>query len=269
MAFNSWLRADTHVHFYDCFDEQAFLHAAVKNLCHRSNDAARATGVLLLAETSSSDWFTGLQVGDSIERLRHQGWSIRNTDEETSLILESTGGDRLVIIAGRQIVCAERVEVLALGLVDRYDDGAPIVRVLTDVDNAGALPTVAWGVGKWTGARHAIVQGILEDPPCLIAVGDIGGRLAAMPRPKLFEVASSNGISILPGTDLLPFERNSDRVGTYGVEWQGDIDELNPGNQILNVLRSGMSQAKVFGHLAGVIDFVRDQVAIQIKNRRQ
>lgn len=52
-------------------------------------------------------------------------------------------------MAGRQIVTAEKLEVLALGTDLDIDDGRPIREVLSLVTENGGLPVIPWGAGKW------------------------------------------------------------------------------------------------------------------------
>ena len=74
-------------------------------------------------------------------------------DEAESLTASSKSGQDLSIVAGRQIVTAENLEILALGFDAGLDDGLPIDEVILAVQAAGALCVLPWGFGKWTGKR--------------------------------------------------------------------------------------------------------------------
>ena len=260
------VRADTHVHFYESFDEQEFLRAAVRNLCRPAEAGRQALGVLMLTETSDCNWFDSLRQRGADAGAPGE-WSIEESGDDISLLVRDGAGATLVVVAGRQVVCAERIEVLALGLNGRMADGAPIRDVLLEVSRAGAYPVVAWGVGKWTGARRDVVAQLIDDSPCQFALGDNGGRLRWLPAPPLFKLGQQQGLPVLPGTDLLPFIWNCDQVGSYGLEWRGNVDLERPGRAVIDTLSKGLPQPATFGRLQGLPGFLKDQVSIQLKNR--
>ena len=68
----------------------------------------------------------------------------------------------VLVIAGRQIVSAERIEVLALGTRTQIPDGQPLAATIDAVRADGALAVLPWGFGKWWGARGRMVDAYLE-----------------------------------------------------------------------------------------------------------
>jgi hypothetical protein len=186
-----------------------------------------------------------------------------------SLRLEAENAAPLVLIAGRQIVTAERLEVLALGTLETFVDGLPMRTVLDQVDDAGALAVLPWGFGKWMGGRGRIVRDLLNSPRASrLFVGDNGGRLSVAPEPSLFAGARQQGIPILPGTDPFPFAAQVRRPLSYGFVLAADVTGNAPAASIQQALQSRRTQPEVFGRCAGVADFVGNQLAMQWRKRR-
>ena len=71
-------------------------------------------------------------------------------------------GQTLYVIAGRQIITRERLEVLALCTAKEFADGEEVETVLDKVRRAGGLPVLPWGAGKWWGTRGRIVTELLR-----------------------------------------------------------------------------------------------------------
>src|SRR4051794_39643129 len=138
---------------------------------------------LLLAEMSGANVFARWQSGRA-------AWSVRRTQEQESLIL----GDKLLVIAGRQIVTAERIEVLALLTSETFEEGRPLDETIQRTKLAGALVVLPWGVGKWCGARgRSVANAAIR---YAVQLGDNGGRPLGWPRPVLFREHC-----VLPGSD--------------------------------------------------------------------
>jgi hypothetical protein len=260
---------DGHVHIHDVFDFAAMLDHASENrdsAALRQGLSPAVPGVLMLTESRGADGFrraakrAGLRIGR---------WRVQPTGESMSLRLESGNDAPLLLIAGRQIVTAERLEVLALGTLTTFVDGLPIDTVLSQVDDAGALPVLPWGFGKWMGGRGRIVRDLLDSPRASrVFVGDNGGRLSVAPEPSLFKVARQRGILILPGTDPFPFAEQVRRPLSYGFVLAADVAGSAPAACIQQALQARQAQPEVFGRCAGVADFVRNQLAMQWRKRR-
>lgn len=259
------LRADTHVHFHGCFEEGTFLDAAITNLNAGAVDSSMVHAVLCLTETRDADWFERLTKICPKTKFGSSKWQVQATKEANSLLAIDGRGRKMAIIAGRQIVCREGLEVLALGYGRSIDDGQPIRSVMQSVASSGAVPVVPWGFGKWFGVRGKVVQGLLCDPPCRFLLGDNGGRLAAGGEPALFGKAGERGIGILPGTDPFPFRWDSQRVGSFGIEWDGGLDPDTPYQGFRSLVLSTHSSGVPFGRLESIPAFVRNQIAIQLK----
>jgi hypothetical protein len=246
---------DAHVHFHDCYGLETFLDGALRNF--RKGAAGGAwTGCLLLTEAGDARWFRRWQDG------RGAGvWTFEPTGEEEALFAVRETGERLVVVAGRQIVSRERIEVLALGRDLELPDGLPLEETLERVRKSGALPVLPWGFGKWWGRRGAAVARVLRQRRELF-LGDNSGRLRHGLPPALFRRARKLGVLVLPGSDPLPFPRHAGRAGSYGFVLPGSIEESKPAQDLLRRIRAA-GQPRSFGRRVGLARFLRDQVEVQ------
>ena len=256
------LRVDSHVHFHECFEEGPFLDAAASSLL---GDSADVDGVLCMNESMKDDWFGRLKQLPQDAQVGETAWRIQETAEHNSVVLRDDRERALTVIAGRQIVCREGLEVGGIGVADIPDDGQPIREMLEYTAGKGAVTVLPWGFGKWTGNRGTLVASILDDPPCRIALGDNGGRLAGFSEPALFEVARKKGLPILPGTDPFPFRWDTTRVGSFGIEWRGTLDEARPFESLKKIIWDSGQSGEAFGRLERLPSFIRNQVAIQMR----
>ena len=172
-------------------------------------------------------------------------------------------GERMVIVAGRQIVTRERLEVLALGKDLEIPDGLSMADTLEQVRESGALPVLPWGFGKWWGRRGSQVESVLQEDRELF-LGDSAGRLEGGIAPRLFRQAREIGIRLLPGTDPLPFSSHAGRAGSYGFRLPGAADEHRPATDLLRRIRQA-GQPRTFGRRAGLVRFLKDQTAMQLR----
>jgi hypothetical protein len=261
---------DGHVHVYDCFSVPAVFDAAAANFAvaaRRLGSAGRYDAVLCLVEGAKERFLDGVRSGDKgrVWRGRHGYWEAEPSNEPESLVVRR-GGTRLAVIAGRQIVTHERLEVLALGTTARLRDGDSVEATLAAVHESGAAAVLPWGVGKWLGERGAIVARILADPQWRhVFVGDNGNRLAVGPEHAQLVAARRAGRCVLPGSDPLPLRGEEVRVGSYGFAVAADLDSLRPAAALLALFTSGASFA-AFGRRAALARFVGSQLALKLRS---
>ena len=261
---------DAHVHLHDCFDERAFFERALANLeiaADRNGMGLRWLGCLLLTETSGEDAFGRLKTRANSDEGR-QEW--RLTREDCSLTLCRNGKERLVLVAGRQIVSAERVEVLALGTSVAPPDGRTLTETLAAVRAVGALPVLPWGFGKWLGRRRRMIaEQVASARPGELFLGDNSGRLAGSARPRLFARAEARGLAVLPGSDPLPFAQEVAKVGRYGFVLQAPFEPAAPFAAIRAALAAFAGSPRPFGRLERWPTFAHRQIAMQFAKRRR
>jgi len=262
---------DTHVHLHRCFDLGLFLGSAAGNF---ESAAAELTprqpcrAVLCLTEGMGANAFEHLQqiAGDTTEV---DGWSIAGTQETVSLIAGHKNGATLILVAGRQVRCAEGLEVLALGTGRVFHDGMALTEAIERTLAAGAVPVLPWGFGKWTGRRGRVIRQVMGDyAPGTLSLGDNSGRPAFWREPAEFVQARRLGLQILPGSDPLPFPSEVARVASYGLAVPGVLSDARPAHDLLGILCDPSVVIRPFGRREQPLRFLRNQLAMQFVKRR-
>lgn len=258
---------DAHVHCHKGVDPSAFLGHAARNLAAAAaaEGLRPAAGWLFFTEMATDHVFTALRVG--IGEL--PDWRLTPTDEAVSLLAQKAGDLRLVLVAGRQIVTGEGLEVLALGAIGPFADGQDLVTSVAAVRAAGGLAVLPWGFGKWWGARgKALVRFLEQVAPGTVFLGDNRGRPAFAAPPRPFALADHRGILSLPGSDPLPLAAESDAVGRYGFKLEGAVDLARPAAGILRLLQNLEQQPRAIGQRQHLAPFLARQMAMQWRKRR-
>jgi len=261
-----------HVHIYDCFDLETFLDSALENFkaeAARSGREDAFTAVLLLTETAKENWFHRLAryVGDEsgTKRKAIGNWTFHRTNEDCSLCAQYGNAQGLFLIAGRQIITAEDLEVLALAMTRNFEDGSPAEELIEAVKESGGIPAFPWGFGKWLGQRGSTLTKILNTPETSgLFLGDNGNRPNFWPRPSHFKMAQAKGIRILPGSDPLPFFSERHRPGSFGFSISGSIASEYPARDLKRILLEPKMLLKAYGQLERPWRFFRNQLAMQL-----
>lgn len=258
---------DAHVHLYPGADPTRALAAGWDNL----DSAARAAGYLpdtyclLLTETERDDAFGALADG----RLAPQGWTIRPLSDDRAALQATRRQDNatLLIVAGRQIVTQERIEVLALATTRRIADGRPIRTVLDELRHHEIPADLPWGVGKWFGARGRTVATLLAGADTGgLMLGDNAGRPVGWRTPPLFGKAATRGLPVLPGSDPLPLPGTEREIGSFGCLIEGDLDPDRPAADLRARLFALRSQPIEIGRRRGPRAVIAEQIALRRRN---
>lgn len=245
---------DGHVHLYPCFDLEHGLDAAQANLAtaRRSTGLSDGSpGVLLLTETAAEGAFARLAA------LSGTPWRL-DRPEETALVLTRPGAPPLVVVAGRQVQTAERIEVLAIGTTRPGGDGTPLADLLDALTAEGTPAILPWGVGKWLGKRGRLVAETAAARPDLL-LGDNAGRPVGWPAPPAFA-----GRVVLPGTDPLPFRGAEAGIGRFGFVLPGDLDLAAPASDLRRRLGALKTSPRGFGRRSGPLRAARDQILLRL-----
>jgi hypothetical protein len=266
---------DSHVHIYDCFDLEKFFDSAYANFksaAEQFDHSNKFTGILLLTETSVDNWFRHLSdyaEGKNIPLIKKKyKWKIRHTSENNSLIVESEGSKKLLLIAGRQIATSEGLEILALSTVDNFKDGNPIKKLIADIKDKDGIPVIPWGFGKWLGRRGKILSDLMmEAEHNNFCLGDNGGRPKFLATPFHFKLAKKKGIRIFPGSDPLPFKAEYSRAGSYGFSIFESISFNYPWRDLKNILNKSELFINSYGSFENPFRFLHNQIAMQIRKR--
>lgn len=264
------LLVDGHVHFYGGYDRAGFFQSAVEHARRAAGELGlppTTPGCLLLAEAGGEQWFRRFR--DEAEGRAADGWMLTATAEEDSLAVRR-GWDRLFLIAGRQIVTREGIEVLALATAAELPDGLPLDDVLGWIGDRGALAVLPWGFGKWWGARGAAVrQALRRHTGERLFLGDSGGRPQATPAPRLLREAADQRTRVLPGSDPLPLPGEERRAGSYGFVVRGAFDERRPAASLRRLVAGADLQPPSFGRRTGLLGFAAAQLALRLGRRRK
>ncbi len=270
-AVDTWeapMLVDAHVHLYDCFDRTTFFDAARANFQAAALGlglTGDAPGCLMLAETANDHAFESLIAQHEFD---HGRWRFHPASEGRSLIAAQGGQDVLVVIAGRQIVTREGLEVLALCCNEQFTDGRVAEHTIEKVIEAGGLPVLPYGVGKWRGARGKLVDRLLSGPlGSRLCLGDNAGRLRLSAAPKQFQDARRHDVWVLPGTDPLPLPGQACNAGRYGMALDGSVDRAMPAASIKRLIETRDRQPDTYGRTAGLGGFLSAQLRMQLRKR--
>jgi hypothetical protein len=265
------LLIDSHVHFHACFDRDAFFDAALRNFSQGAAELGIAgpfLGCLMLAEAAGVRWFLRWSRGE--DGAGSGAWSCEPTADPAALVARRRAdGERLLVIAGRQVRSREGLEVLALATREEFPDGLPFHDALARVRWSGALTVLPWGFGKWWLYRGALVEAVVcraERPG--ICLGDNAGRWEFADPPRLFREAEARGIPVLPGSDPLPLPEHLGRAGRYGFHLAAELDPRQLATSLRRTLRSLAASPPAFGRRRELAALCRDQLALRLRPRR-
>lgn len=243
------LLIDSHVHIYPGYSASRLAEVFQARIQKAQADA----GILMLAEREGVDVFSQWAQGQGPESYK----PIRS--DSTTLVLTKPNTPPILVVSGRQIACQERIEVLALATRSTFSDHQPIHETLRQVQQAQAVPVLAWGVGKWLLKRAKVVQSILAtfDATSEICLGDSSLRPCFWPTPKPMRATHTHRPRVLAGSDPLPNPHEVERVGQYGNLVLCDSFNLEAPltPQIIALLRTApLARA---GHRASCTQFLR------------
>ena len=206
------IHLDAHAHVYPFHDVPRLLLAA---LDHMPRVAPTDQRVLCLAERADCAFFQSL-AQDEI-RLPGDRWRVAAWDPDGGVKLRHLPDHRDVwILAGRQIVSAERIEVCSLFGDEPIADGKPAREIVRAILANGGLPALDWAPGKWLFARGRLVRQLVREfSPAQLALVDTSLRPIGWPAPRLYAQARRAGRAVLAGSDPLPFAGEEDVAGAY------------------------------------------------------
>lgn len=236
---------DAHVHLHVPANAISDLRQAAASFTAVGN--GKNPAVIMLAERAGYDVFRLLES------------QLASTGEPESLWFEHDG-QRLLIVAGRQIVSAEGLEVLGLVTRTQIPDGLPVDQVLARLEEADAIAVLPWGAGKWLGKRGKIVDRLLTKArPGHLFLGDNGGRPGWWQVPQF-----STGIPILAGSDPLPLPGSARKIGCYGSLLGAALSDERPATNLKQALRDPATRITTYGRLTPMFRFITDQARLRI-----
>lgn len=246
------LIVDTHLHFYPCYD----LGLAMDELDeHLGRLLMGTTKVACLAERHDCHYMEGLRNGSLTIDPAIQ---IRCPADDPSAILQGPDCVPVFLLAGRQVVTRERIEILSLTSDTAIPDGLPAIATVERILQADAVPVISWAPGKWFFERGTVVAGLMERfAPGQILLGDTTLRPTIWPEPDLVRRGKERGFAVLAGSDPLPFAGEECRMGTYGTYMDIPFDHEKPAASLRAALRSPDTHCVNTGRRGGLFEVLR------------
>lgn len=258
---------DGHVHLYRPEDVEETLSMASRNFinCANAEGVAAHYGLLLLADPPALPGFEWITQRLSHEAASCETWEIVARSDRHVLHTRKANSLPIAIIAGRQITSSEGLEILIFPRTAAGDENSPIQKLVERAISENGLVILPWGVGKWFGRRGQLIDQILGDREhARVLVGDNGGRPRFWKRVRILDKARARGVFDIAGTDPLPGEW--DRVGTFGIHVAAPVDHSWATTDFVDLLsEKGMRH---FGQLASLSDFLKQQIAAQLRKKR-
>lgn len=246
------LYIDAHVHLHDPASALDDLRLAATGFAAAGNYAQPA--VIMLAERAGYDVFTLLES------------QLLTTGDPEALWFRHAS-QNIMLVAGRQIVTSEGLEVLGLGSRKLIPDGLPLDTVLARLDEADAITVLPWGVGKWLGKRGKVIDACLskadtEGRHDRLFLGDNGGRPAWWPVHQF-----DRGFKRLSGSDPLPLPGSASEVGRFGSLIEFKLPEEKPLQALKHVLRQPIIDIKPYGRPASIPRFLTEQCRLRLERK--
>lgn len=251
MGVADWRRlaVDAHVHLRG--DVESCLMNAARNFAGAGDQVD--AGVILLTESDGDDTFGDLCRGAAQVRVKPTGEGIS--------LLSQLGDLPVLLVAGRQVITAERIEVLLIGTLDKPNDGIALDALLDQAEEEDVLAILPWGLGKWIGHRGKLVNNALGQYGGVL-VGDIQARTRLM-RVAPIRMTRATRRRVLDGTDPLPLPRESERVGSFGQILTTSLDPKAPGAALIAALRSDDVRLEPYGRRQSLFTMARLQWALR------
>lgn len=258
------MMADTHVHIYPFHDAAA----AVGNL--RANLAAgslETACLAFLAERYDCSFFDTVLADQAIPGLPDASV----TEVKNCLLVEEKGEPDVYLFAGRQVITHERIEILSLLSRAPIADGMPADRVLGEIEDNKGLAVLSWAPGKWLFKRKGVVERLIDNAvPGALFIGDTTLRPLGWGEPVLMRRARAKGLTILAGSDPLPFSGEENLLGRYGNHFSGELLTQDPAASIAQLFRQPGFSPEVIGRRGNPITtFKRLLANYRAKNQQK
>ena len=201
---------DTHIHIYPIYSLVDALNYCVNNM---NRIDPQATRVMCLAERHDCDVYQQLLTDPGV--LLDKDYQVEPMADDRQIRV-SFNGESLYILPGRQLITAENIEVLALACTSRITEGQTAASTIEACRKVGGVPVLAWSPGKWFFKRGRVVADLLQStPPNQLLIGDTSLRPLGWGQPRLIRYARRSGMTVVAGSDPLPFAGEERLFGAY------------------------------------------------------
>jgi len=245
------LIADTHVHLYPCYNLNCAFRCLSRNLSRLAGvNGSNAVPIAVLTERHDCRFFA--QLRDGLRIPDDPSVTIEKSAEPNCIAINCDGTE-LHLFAGRQINTLERIEILALTVDADIPDGLQARDVIIRILDEGGVPVVSWAPGKWFARRGHVVRELIQNAESgTLLVGDTTLRPVGWGTPSLMQNASRQGLSIIAGSDPLPFAGEERYMGRYASHIDASFDVDGPVSSLRSALRDGRVVEQV-GHRCQLI----------------
>ncbi len=261
---------DGHVHVYPHYNLETAIQLGTSNL-HSGLKNTNIKGgknvhtVWLLTERFDCNFFK--TVYDSPQNHTINGYNFVPSAEKEALMIEQKGAITHFILAGRQVVSKDGLEVLALATAEFIKDREYTTEELIDkVNEVGGIPVLNWAPGKWFFQRGKIVAELIEKKkPEEFVIGDNPLRHSLWPEPALMKKAMNKGFKVIAGSDPLPFKGEERFIGSYGFHIQGKFDATKPATSIRQLVKNSQKTVEILGKRNDPFTFFYREARIMAK----
>lgn len=259
---------DGHVHIYPELDLSLMIKNTLKNAIiaqRTSSNRDDALKVWILTERSDCSVFADLKNGREVK-----DFTVHPTDEAESLLIKDGGTKEpvLYIVAGRQLVARENIEICSIATLCSVDDRQlPANELIEKVLEEGGIPAVNWAPGKWFGERGEVVKNLFQAfSPSQLLVSDTTMRPSVWPTPAIMKGAIKKGYKVIAGSDPLPFAGEENLVATYASIVSGEFDYDKPAGSVKKMLLDEAAKIVPCGRRSSFFTWVGRQKRIMKKN---
>ena len=253
MLTQQTLLIDGHIHIYPHYNLKSAINQGVSNLI----TAAQKDHKLIAAEKFVPIWFLTERFDCNFynqalhfsDELNLKEVKVIPSKEKESLIVEKDGKPILHILAGRQIVTKENLEILSLiSTLYLKDREKSIDEVIDRVIDSGGIPAINWAPGKWFFSRGKVVERTIENhSPDNLVIGDTSLRTRLWRLPRLMAEAQKRGFKIIAGSDPFPLKNEESQIGHYGFALTGKFDDTRPAASLRNLLKDRQTTVTFIG----------------------
>lgn len=249
---NTILLIDAHVHMYPQYDLDNAFQSGVNRLVQAYQKTgldlpSNAAVVWLLTERHDCRLFD--EIRETPDLFARSTRDVRMGKEAGAILMRQEGLPDLHILAGRQLVSLDGLEILSLTGWNKCPDWqVSTSEMIQQVNACGAIPVLNWAPGKWFARRGKVVRSIIDQfSPSELTIGDTPLRHTLWAQPKLMRYAIHKGIKMLAGSDPLPFKGEESMIGTYGNAVQGLFDPEKPVSSIRQILKDPKCRIQIIG----------------------
>jgi hypothetical protein len=249
------LIVDTHVHIYPHYDQARLLETALRNLGALRQAETEARLGIALVEREGCDVFGAWAAGVGLPRGAHA-----ERLDATALELTFEQGDKLLVFAGRQVACRERVEILGMLCDAQIADGVSVAEAIEAIIEAEGIPALAWGAGKWMFKRKSVVERLMRDNSAeRLLIGDTAMRPVGWSESRIMRRERLVGRRVLAGSDPMPSGAGQEMfVGSYATRIESERKaEESVSNWLRRALFDPSASIERVGRRRGLAQFIR------------